>query len=174
MQGEEGVVLLDPIAARERVTYETILRSSQTESMDSQGLLVPEILELEALDAELVLQNANHFADAGMIVEEFGGNTIKISSMPSFLKISNVRSFLLELVDELHETVGTRRAKAVAFDVFAAGVARRMGRREPCRLDLAEGLLESMFSCDLPYCTPDGRPTLIHISLNELDRKFGK
>mgnify|MGYP000046909624 FL=1 len=174
MQGEEGVVLLDPIAARERVTYETILRSSQTEGMDSQGLLVPEILELEALDAELVLQNANHFADAGMIVEEFGGNTIKISSMPSFLKISNVRSFLLELVDELHETVGTRRAKAVAFDVFAAGVARRMGRREPCRLDLAEGLLESMFSCDLPYCTPDGRPTLIHISLNELDRKFGK
>jgi DNA mismatch repair protein MutL len=174
MQGEEGVVLLDPIAARERVTYETILRSSQAEGIDSQGLLVPEILELEALDAELVLQNANHFADAGMIVEEFGGNTIKISSMPSFFKISNVRSFLLELVDELHETVGTRRAKAVAFDVFAAGVARRMGRREPCRLDLAEGLLESMFSCDLPYCTPDGRPTLIHISLNELDRKFGK
>ena len=174
MQGEEGVVLLDPIAARERVTYETILRSSQAGGIDSQGLLVPEILELEALDAELVLQHANHFADAGMIVEEFGGNTIKISSMPSFLKISNVRSFLLELVDELHETVGTRRAKAVAFDVFAAGVARRMGRREPCRLDLAEGLLESMFSCDLPYCTPDGRPTLIHISLNELDRKFGK
>lgn len=174
MEGEEGVVLLDPIAARERVVYENLLQASQGGGIDSQGLLVPELLELEALDAELVLRHAGHFAEAGMAVESFGGSTIQVSSVPSFLKVSDVRKFLLELVDELHDTVGTRRAKAVAFEVFAAGLARRAGRYEPCRVDHAEALLEVMFACDLPYCTPDGRPTLIHISLNELDRKFGK
>lgn len=174
MQGEEGVVLLDPVAARERIVYESLLRASQGDGIDVQGLLVPELLELETLDAEIVLRHADHFSEAGMAVESFGGSTVQVSSMPSFLKVSDVRKFLLELVDELHETVGTRRAKAVAYETFAAGVARRAGRYEPCRIDHAGALLESMFACDLPYCTPDGRPTIIHISLSELDRKFGK
>lgn len=174
MQGEGGVVLLDPVAARERVVYEDLLKTAQGGGISVQGLLVPELLELEALDAELVIRHATHFADAGMAVEAFGGNTIKVSSLPAFLKVSDVRGFLLELVDELHETVGARRGKAVAFEAFAAGVARRIGKREPCRIDHADGLLSAMFACDLPYCTPDGRPTLIHISLNELDRKFGR
>ncbi len=175
LEGEEGVVLLDPVAARERVVYENLLRASKDkEPVASQGLLVPELLELETLDAELVVRHAAHFADAGMAVEAFGGGTIKVSSLPAFLNVSDVRAFLLELVDELTETVGSRRGKAMAFETFAASLARRVGKREPCRIDHADALLESMFSCDLPYCTPDGRPTLIHISLSELDRKFGK
>jgi DNA mismatch repair protein MutL len=174
LEGDEGVVLLDPIAARERVVYEDLLKGGDHGGVSSQGLLVPELLELEALDADLVLRHADHFADAGMIVESFGGGTIKVSSLPSFLELSDIHSFLLELVDELSETVGTRRGKAMAYESFAASLARRVGRHEPCRIDHADVLLESMFDCDLPYCTPDGRPTLIHISLNELDRKFGK
>ena len=174
MEGEEGVVLLDPIAARERVVYEELLQGTQGDGIDSQGLLVPELLELESLDAELVLRHADHFFEAGMAVESFGGSTIQVSSIPSFLKVTDVRKFLLELVDELHDTVGTRRAKAVAFDAFAAGLAKRAGRYESCRIDHSEVLIVAMFVCDLPYCTPDGRPTLIHISLNELDRKFVK
>lgn len=177
LEGEDGVVLLDPIAARERVVYEQLLRAVDHDgegAISSQGLLVPELLELEALDADLVILHAKHFADAGMSVESFGGNTVKVSSLPDFIKVSDVRGFLLGLVDELHETAGTRKGKAMAFESFAAGVARRVGRREPCRIDHARTLLAAMFACDLPYCTPDGRPTLIQISLSELDRKFGK
>ncbi|MGJ8676420.1 MAG: DNA mismatch repair endonuclease MutL [Akkermansiaceae bacterium] len=172
MEGDEGVVLLDPIAARERVVYEYLLKNSG--GVDSQGLLVPELLELEALDAELVVRHESHFADAGMAVESFGGSTVKVSSLPSFLKVSDVRGFLIGLVDELSDTLGGKRGKSMAYETFAANLASRAGRNEPCRIDHAEPLLNAMFKCDLPYCTPDGRPTLIHISLNELDRKFGK
>lgn len=174
MQGDEGVVLLDPVAARERVVYEGLLKGEKEGGVSSQGLLIPELLELDALDAELVLRHAEHFAEAGMTVESFGGGTVKVSSIPSFLEFADTQSFLLELVDELHETVGTRRGKAMAYESFAVSVARRTARYEPCRIDHADGLLKAMFDCDLPYCTPDGRPTLIHISINELDRKFGK
>ena len=174
LEGDEGVVLLDPIAARERVIYEDLLKGEKDGGVSSQGLLIPELLELEVIDADLVLRHAEHFKEAGMAVESFGGSTVKVSSVPSFIALSDVHSFLIELVDELHATIGTRRGKAMAFEAFAAGVARKAGRHEPCRIDHAEVLLEAMFSCDLPYCTPDGRPTLIHISLSELDRKFGK
>ncbi len=177
LEGDEGVVLLDPVAARERVVYEDLIKGSQAGEgggIEAQGLLVPELLELDAVDADLVIRHAAHFLEAGMTVEAFGGSTVKVSSFPFFLKVSDVRAFLLELVDELSATVGTRRGKAMAFESFAASMARRVGKREPCRIDHADTLLTAMFACDLPYCTPDGRPTLIHISLNELDRKFGK
>lgn len=176
LEGVEGAVLLDPIAARERIVYEQLLAAAAAEegAMSSQGLLVPELLELEAIDADLVIRHANHFADAGIQVEAFGGSTVKVNSVPSFLKVSDVRGFLLELVDELHDTVGTRKGKAMAYEAFAEGMSRRVGKHEPCSIDHTEELLAAMFACDLPYCTPDGRPTLIHISLNELDRKFGK
>jgi len=174
LEGEDGVVLLDPVAARERVVYEDLLKGERDGGVNSQGLLVPELLELEAIDADLVLRHAGHFAEAGMTVEAFGGSTVKVSSIPSFLELSDVHGFLHELVDELHATVGTRRGKSMAYEAFAASLARRAARYEPCRIDHAKALLKAMFSCDLPYCTPDGRPTIIHISLNELDRKFGK
>jgi DNA mismatch repair protein MutL len=175
LEGVEGAVLLDPIAARERIVYEQLLAAAAEKgALSSQGLLVPELLELEAIDADLVIRHTDHFADAGIQVEAFGGSTVKVNSVPSFLKVSDVRGFLLELVDELHDTVGTRKGKAMAYEVFAEGMARRVGKHEPCSVDHADALLASMFACDLPYCTPDGRPTLIHISLNELDRKFGK
>jgi len=174
LEGDEGVVLLDPVAARERVIYEDLLKGKGDGGVESQGLLVPELLELEAIDADLVLRHAEHFAEAGMSVESFGGSTVKVSSIPSFLELSDVHGFLHELVDELHETVGTRRGKSMAYESFAASLASRAARFEPCRSDHTEALLKAMFSCDLPYCTPDGRPTIIHISLNELDRKFGK
>jgi DNA mismatch repair protein MutL len=176
LEGDEGAILLDPVAARERIVYEQLLMAVSADggAMSSQGLLVPELLELESLDAELVIRYADHFADAGIQVEAFGGSTVKVNSVPSFLKVSDVRGFLLELVDELHETVGTRKGKAMAYETFAQGVAKRVGRYEPCSIDHADVLLAAMFACDLPYCTPDGRPTLIHISLTELDRKFGK
>lgn len=174
LEGEGGVVLLDPVAARERIVYEDLLSAAEGEGISAQGLLVPELLELDAVDADVVLRHAEHFSEAGMQVDSFGGSTVQVSSLPAFLKVSDVRGFLLELVDELTETVGGKRGKAMAFEGFAAGVARRVGRREPCEINHAEGLLAAMFACDLPYCTPDGRPTLIHISLNELDRKFGK
>ncbi len=172
MQGEEGLVLLDPAAARERILYECLL--DQAGSVPSQGLLVPELLELDALDAEMVVRHEAHFADAGMVVESFGGSTVKVSSMPSFLQLSDVRSFLIGLVDELSETLGAKRGKSMVYEVFAANIAKRAGRGEPCRIDHAQSLLDAMFDCELPYCTPDGRPTIIHISLSELNRKFGK
>ena len=185
MEGDEGVVLLDPVAARERVVYECLIQHAGASELDegaqssieSQGLLVPELFELDSIDADLVIRHAAFFLDAGIHLEAFGGSTVKVSSLPSFLQISDIRGFLLGLVDELSDTSGAktaRKGKLMAHETFAASMAKRVGRYEPCRIDHAEVLLNEMFKCDLPYCTPDGRPTVIHISLSELDRKFGK
>ena len=172
LEGKEGLVLLDPRQARERIVYEKLLEGGG-EGM-TQGLLVPVVLHLDARDAAVVFANRENFAEAGMDVDEFGGNTIQVRSTPDFLGEGEVEELVLRLVDELLESEGTRGGRSVAFESFAAKFAKQGAKGEKARMGTAQGLLETLFECQLPYCTADGRPTIIHYSVNELDRRFGR
>ncbi|MFC5049197.1 DNA mismatch repair endonuclease MutL [Rubritalea spongiae] len=171
MQGEDGLVLLEPKAARERIVYEAFLEGGG-EAVESQGLLVPELIELDARDLDVVLTNMENFTEAGISIEPFGGSTLQVRSMPAVLAEKDPRAFVIKLIDELVETVGAKRGKQLAFEIFAEKLAKRAAWNEVCKLSGAEHLLAALFKCDLPYCAPDGRPSLIQISLKELERKF--
>jgi len=173
MEGEEGLVMMDPKAARERIVYEAFLASGEGGGLESQGLLVPELLEMDVRDLDTVMTNLENFTEAGIELEPFGGGTLQVRSMPALLDGKDPRSFVTAMVDELVETVGGKRGKRMAFEVFAEKLAKRAAWNEPCRVGDYEGTLKAMFDCDLPYCAPDGRPTLIHVSMKELERKFG-
>lgn len=171
MQGDDGLVVMDPKAARERIVYESLLDDGEG-AIESQGLLVPELIDLDTRDFDVVMTNLENFTEAGMSLEPFGGGTIQVRSMPAVLGDKDPRGFITALIDELVETVGGKRAKSMAFEVFAAKLAKRAAWNEVAKRAGAELLLEVLFHCDLPYCAPDGRPTLIHLSLKELERKF--
>ncbi|MGJ8723744.1 MAG: DNA mismatch repair endonuclease MutL [Roseibacillus sp.] len=172
LEGKEGLVLMDPRNSRERIVYERLLGRKQ-ESL-SQGLLVPVVLHLDARDAAVVFANRENFAEAGMDIDEFGGNTVQVRSAPDFLGEGEVEELVLRLVDELVESEGTRGGRSVAFEIFAAKFARQGAKGEKARVGTAQGLLEALFQCQLPYCTADGRPTIVHYSTSELDRRFGR
>ncbi|MGJ8673742.1 DNA mismatch repair endonuclease MutL [Rubritalea sp.] len=171
MQGEDGLVLLEPKAARERIVYEAFLEGGSKE-LESQGLLVPELIELDSRDLDVVLTNMENFTESGISIEPFGGTTLQVSSMPAVLSDKDPRAFVITLIDELVDTVGAKRGKNLAFELFAEKLAKRAAWNEVCKRSGAEHLLARLFKCDLPYCAPDGRPTLIQISLKELERKF--
>jgi len=177
MEGEEGLVLLEPKAARDRVVYEQVLKSAQEHEKNgaeiaSQGLLVPEVIDLEARDLDVVMSNLDNFSEAGISIEPFGGSSIQVRSLPTLINVDSPREFITTMIDELIETQGGRRGKQMAFEVFAETLSLRVARYERCDLRGVENLLDELFACDLPYCTPDGRPTLVQISLNELEKKF--
>ena len=166
--------LMDPVAARSRILFETLLRESEGEAIARQGLLVPILLELEPRDHEVVRANLENFRGAGLEVEDFGGQTVQVAAVPALLGERDARRLVTDLIDELVSSEGGRRGHAQAFEAFAERVARLGARGEPCRSESAKSLLEELFACDLPYCAPDGRPTLVQLSRSELDRKFGK
>lgn len=177
MEGEDGLVLLEPRAARDRVAYEQVLDSAQKNTEDgeeiaSQGLLVPEVIDLEARDLDVVLSNLENFLEAGIAIEPFGGSSIQVRSLPALIDVDSPREFITTMIDELIDTQGGRRGKQMAFEVFAETLSHRVARYEHCDLRGVENLLDELFACDLPYCTPDGRPTLVQISLSELEKKF--
>jgi len=172
LEGEEGLVLLEPKAARERITYEKILQQASAGEVASQGLLVPEVIELDSRDLDIVMSNRENFQEAGISVEPFGGGSIQVRSLPAIIHVKNPRELITKLIDELIDTQGATRGKKLAFEAFAEAIARRVARYEACDLSRVENLLDEMFQCDLPYCTPKGSPTLIQISLKELEKKF--
>ncbi|MCX8239719.1 MAG: DNA mismatch repair endonuclease MutL [Akkermansiaceae bacterium] len=172
LEGEEGLVLLEPKAARERIFYERLIEGG--EEIDSQGLLVPVLLELDARDVDLLMRHREHFDQAGFTLESFGGQTVTISAAPAFLNSGDVKRALIDLVDLVVDRDAGSRVKRLAFEGFAAKVALIGGRQDGWSVSSLPSLLEELFRCDLPYCDPAGRPTLVQISFQELDRKFGK
>jgi DNA mismatch repair protein MutL len=173
MQGDDGLVLLEPKAARDRIAYEQVLNAvKESGGIESQGLLVPEVLDLEARDLDVVLSNLENFSEAGISIEPFGGSSIQVRSLPALAHVEKPREFITAMIDELIDTQGGRRGKQMAFEVFAETLSNRISKYERCDLRGVDNLLDEMFGCDLPYCTPDGRPTLVQISTKELEKKF--
>jgi DNA mismatch repair protein MutL len=170
LESEDGLVLLDPRAARERILYERWLHDAAGRGVESQALLVPVLLEPGPRECELALRHRDEFARAGIELEDFGSGTLRIGSLPEFLHLSDARSFLTGLIDDL--SAGQSPGARLAFELLAKALARRATLAESPRPQEAMRLLEILFRCDLPYCAPDGRPTLTEFSMRELERRF--
>lgn len=168
----EGLVLMHPKAARERIIFER-LRAHREAPMPSQQLLDPVVLDLDPRDFAVIRQFAPHFDQAGMTVTPFGQNTIRIESIPALLELENARAFLLELVDRLTQSEFSRNAKRMAYETFIGEFARKSAWRERISPHRAPAILKDLLACEVPYCTPGGKPTLVNYSIPEIKRKFG-
>ena len=168
----ESLVLMHPKAARERIIFER-LRARREAPMPSQQLLDPVVLDLDPRDFAVIRQFAPHFDQAGMVVTPFGQNTIRIESIPALLELENARAFLLELVDRLTQSEFSRNAKRVAYETFIGEFARKSAWRERISPHRAPAILKDLLACEVPYCTPGGKPTLVNYSVPEIKRKFG-
>lgn len=169
LESSEGLVLLDPRAAHERIVYEAITR--QSGGVPIQGLLVPILLELDPRDLDALLREAPTLARTGIEIEPFGGNTIRVSTLPATIHPEDPRTLISAFIDELlHQNTNGPK---FALERCAKIIARRSAASICPRLAETRSLLDQLFLCQLPYCTPDGRPTLSQFSLRELDRRFG-
>jgi len=95
---------------------------------------------------------------------------VRVGSLPEFRRLAAARGFLTGLIDDL--AAGQTPGSRLAYEGMAKALARRAALVEAPRPQEAPRLLELLFRCELPYCAPDGRPTLSEFSLRELERRF--
>ncbi len=175
LEGKEGLVMMDQHAAHERVLFEEMRTRMEEEGIPSQGLLVPLMIELPPRDFDLISQNIETLNKLGIMAEPFGGNTLKIDSLPSFLKSDNPESFLQDVIEEIRASSDRMSKTRLGEDMIATTVCRHAVKaNDPLRPEELQKLLEDLLICDMPYCCPHGRPTLIQISYPELEKKFGR
>lgn len=175
LEAAEGLVLMDQHAAHERVLFEEMKRRMEEEGVPSQGLLTPIMVDLTPRDFDLVERNLETLAKLGLSAEPFGGGTLKIDSLPSFLKSDDPERFLQEVIDEIRAASDRMSQLRLGEDMIATTVCRHAVKaNDPLHEEELRKLLEDLLVCDMPYCCPHGRPTLIQISYGELERKFGR
>ena len=108
-------------------------------------------------------------------IEEFGPNSFRIESLPQFVRATDGVEFLRNVIDELKNSSDRSSALRLGEDMIAKTVCRHAVKaNDPLRYLEIEKLIQDLLACDLPYCCPHGRPTMIQISLGELEKKFGR
>jgi DNA mismatch repair protein MutL len=111
----------------------------------------------------------------GIGIEAFGPNTFKIDSLPTFLDVSDPAQFMSKVIDDLRSVSNSSSAMRMGEEMIAKTVCRHAVKaNDPLGYLEVEKLIRDLLDCDLPYCCPHGRPTMIQISLAELEKKFGR
>lgn len=172
-ENSEGLVLMSPRAARERIIFER-LQETERHPLISQRLLVPELLELDARDMGLALEAARQLEQAGFSISGFGRNTLRIEAIPALLPMHRVAPFIMELLQVFTRgEVRLNRARN-PFEPFARQLASRYAAGEDISrlLERPLPLLAELLRCEIPYCTPGGKPTLLPFALSEINRRF--
>ncbi len=173
-EGPDGLYLVDQHAAHERVLFEKLMAQHDKKSIPSQALLAPEVVTLPPQSAKTLTQQLpflNHF---GFEVEEFGTNTFQVRAMPTLFSGGDPASALRALVEDFEEDETPLQAEVEAK--LAARVCKRLAVKggQTLTTDEQRSLLHDLEACQSPRTCPHGRPTMIHLSVDSLERQFGR
>jgi len=170
----DGMVLIDQHSAHERVLYEEFMRMLETGSAPSQRLLLPITLHLGPAEGDAFEANREYLEKLGFEVEGFGGNTLIVNSVPMPHARFDAERCLRETLDAL---TGDRVAgTATRHEHLAATVACKAAIKAGEELSLAEmrSLFASLRDTKLPAHDVHGRSTIVQLTWDELDRRFGR
>ena len=175
MENAGGLVVVDQHAAHERILFEEMRRRMEQQGVPTQRLLLPLTLEVGPKDADWIARHLDVLARAGLGLEPFGAGTFKIDALPTFLRTTDPSQLLRDIIDDLRETSTQTSKLRLGEDMIAKTVCRHAVKandvlREPEFVRLVQDLL----ACELPYCCPHGRPTMIQLGYLELEKKFGR
>jgi len=175
MENADGLVLVDQHAAHERILFEELRRRMEEQGVPTQKLLLPQTFDVPPRDADWIERNLSILQKMGIGIESFGPGTFKIDSLPGFLNVSDPAQFMRKVIDDLKSAGNSTSPMRLGEEMIATTVCRHAVKaNDPLRYPEIEKLIRDLLDCDLPYCCPHGRPTMIQISLVELEKKFGR
>jgi len=169
-----GMIIVHQQLAHERILFEKYLEDIHTQSNYSQKLLFPEILELNTADYNLMAEILSDILNLGFDLEPFGKNAFMINGTPADMQEPGKKEFLEHIIEDYKNTAGAdsySKHEKLAL-AFAKNTSIKIGR--PLAYNEMTRLIDELFACKTPYFSPEGRPALITISSDELDKKFRK
>lgn len=178
-EAPDGLLIIDQHAAHERVLFERFRSRSSPAGGASQGLLVPETVDLSYTEARIIEHLMPALADRGLVIEPFGGRTMVVKSAPAPLADREMAPLIREMAEEIAQEVpeaasgeGLDRALAAGVIRMACHGAIRAGRR----LSESEikALLAQLDRCENPGHCPHGRPTWIRWDQRFFEKSFGR
>jgi DNA mismatch repair protein MutL len=173
-EGPAGLYLVDQHAAHERVLFEKLMAQHERKEIPSQALLTPAVVDLPATSARLLNDQLPILQHLGFQIEPFGTNAFRVSGIPSLFTDFDPTAALRALVEDFEEDESPLQNELEAK--IAGRVCKRMAVKAGKVLNPEEqrALLSDLETCASPRTCPHGRPTMIHLSVDMLERQFGR
>ena len=166
-----GLVIIDQHNAHERVLYDRARAALAGEAAGVQRLLFPHTVELNRAEMEAWREQASFFMELGFIIEEFGESTLSVTGIPDTLSRWDGGEVIRDIIDDvMAESGGFGERRNRALISYCCKSAIKAG--EPLREEEMRHLVDQLFGTENPYTCPHGRPIVIRISMDELEKRF--
>ena len=174
-QTADGLVIVDQHAAHERLVYERMKKALDDGKVASQGLLLPEIVDLSTDDMDRLAPRFDEFAALGLVMERFGDDAVMVRETPAMLGEVNIKGLVQSLCDDL-ASLGQGLALKERLEEVCSSMACHGSVRSGRRLNAEEmnALLRQMEATPHSGQCNHGRPTYVELKLADIERLFGR
>ena len=172
---DEGLCIVDQHVAHERVLFERIMEKLSTQSLESQRLLIPVVLELPAAERAALIAKAETLGRFGFEIEEFGGDSIKVTSVPALLPSNQSDAALRALADDLEGLDRGLRIEDALKQIAATTACHAAVKAHyPLTLEKMHHILEELRATAYSTVCPHGRPVMLRITRREIEKNFDR
>lgn len=171
----EGIYIIDQHAAHERIYYERLLLTASPEKPKVQPLLFPVTMDLTPAQMAVWEEHRDLLESAGFVIEPFGGKTLLVHGIPLALGETMAAQVVLDLIERLLDIQGSVTdpiAKRSEILAALAACKAAVKARESLTAEEMSALIDQLAACRSPATCPHGRPTMIAISVSELEKQF--
>ena len=173
-EGPDGLYLIDQHAAHERILYEKMLEAEANGTIVSQALLEPAVVQLPPWQASALEENLPILKHLGFEIEEFGPNAFRVLAMPAIFEKGSPAAAIAAVVEDIEND--SVPMQGLTSEKIASFVCKRMAVKagQTLSTDEQRALIRDLEQCRSPRTCPHGRPTMIHLSIDLLEKQFGR
>ena len=170
---DETLYFVDQHAAHEKVLYERTLKQLSKRHITTQMISPPIVLNLTMKESDLLNTHRKTFEQIGFEIEEFGGDSYMVRGVPDNLLSISKKELLIEMLDELGDVLPTSHTPELILTKVAMIACKGAVKgNQSMSVQEMDTLISELLKLDQPYQCPHGRPTMISMSKQELERKF--
>jgi DNA mismatch repair protein MutL len=172
---DEGLCIIDQHVAHERVLFERIMERLTSQSLESQRLLIPVVLEMPPAERAALISKREALARFGFDIEEFGGESIKVTSVPALLDPNECDSALRALAEDLEGLDRGLRIEDALKQIAATTACHAAVKAHyPLTLEKMHHILEELRATAYSTVCPHGRPVMLRITRREIEKNFDR
>ena len=168
---KSGLMLIHQQAAHERILFERYLQALAQHPIISQQLLFPKVVNLNAQDADILVEILPEMGALGFTVNSFGKNAFVVNGLPAELHLENEQELLNGIIETYKtQLLGEENKHKNVAKTLAKRAAIKMGTR--LKTEEMNKLVDELFACTEPQVSPDGKPCVSKLTLQDIGKMF--
>ncbi len=171
-QLKSGFLIIDQQRAHERILFEHFVATIANNNRSSQQLLFPETIDFTASDAELLMEIKDEIAALGFIMDKVGRSSFVVSAVPAEIEHRSIKQLFETLLEQLKSNQGELKLKKVEHLASSLAKSSSIKAGQSLTEEEMNSLTDNLFACEMPYSLLNGKPTIITLTLEELNKQF--